>query len=251
MRASAVRVALLADVHANLHALEAVLAAARAERCERVWVAGDWLGYGAFPMETLGALEAVGAIGVHGDMDVEVLSAAAGTLPADASEAKRRALAWTAAQLSRPALETLRGLGAQRRLRAGPLAALLVHGSPAAIGEHVWPDTPHARLRSLAELAEVPLVVCGHTHQAMDRRAGSTRFLNPGSVGRPGDGDPRACWGLLEVEPDGAGFRALRVSYAHHAAGEAVRAAGLPGEVARMFEEGRSLADVLGNASPG
>ncbi|HXT19613.1 MAG TPA: metallophosphoesterase [Thermoanaerobaculia bacterium] len=83
------RVALLADVHANLHALEAVLAEARREGYDELWLAGDWVGYGAFPDETVTLLRAAGAIGVVGDMDREVLAAAADALPDEAPREKR------------------------------------------------------------------------------------------------------------------------------------------------------------------
>jgi predicted phosphodiesterase len=248
----AVRIALLADVHGNLHALEAVLAEVRAARCDELWMAGDWVVYGAFPEECVTLLRAAGARAVAGDSDREAVAAAAGTLPSAAAEAKRAALAWTASALSPSALAFLAELPDARRLdavgsdsRAGE--ALLVHGSPARRDEHLWPHTAQERLAELAALAGTTLVVCGHTHAAMERSAGGTRFLNPGSVGRAGDGDPRASWALLDTEGAGGApaFAARRVAYDHLAAATAVRQRGLPEVVARMLAEGRGLKTLL------
>jgi putative phosphoesterase len=236
------RLALLADVHGNLHALEAVLEEARAARPDAIWVAGDWVGYGAFPEECVARLRELGAIGIRGDMDDEVLAAAAGELPSRAAEEKKAALRFAAAAMSEESRRWLAELPTRRRLEAGSLAALLVHGSPAAHQEHLWPDTPEERLRELARFAAVDVVVCGHTHAAMDRRADGALFVNPGSVGRPGDGDPRAAWGLLVVGDDRAvGWQPHRTGYDHEAAARAIRDAGMPELVARMVRQGRGL----------
>jgi putative phosphoesterase len=240
------RIALLADVHANLHALEAVLADARHEGYDELWLAGDWVGYGAFPDETVTLLRAAGAIGVVGDMDREVLAAAADALPAEAPREKREALSWSGNELTPGTFAFLAELPDKRRMPLGSLGeALLVHGSPAAIDEHLWPNTPTERLEELAAEAGAALVVCGHTHAAMDRDANGSRFLNPGSVGRPGDGDPRAAWALLQIDGNEIAFDRRRVEYDHEAAAASVRDRGLPDAVARMFVEGRKLKDVL------
>jgi putative phosphoesterase len=241
------RIAVLADVHANLHALEAVLAEARRESYDELWLAGDWVGYGAFPDETVTLLRAAGAIGVVGDMDREVLAAAADALPDEAPREKRAARAWTGNELTPGTFTFLAELPDKRRLPLGTAGeALLVHGSPAAIDEHVWPNTPAERLEELAAEAGAALVICGHTHAAMDRKADGSRFLNPGSVGRPGDGDPRAAWALLQIDGCEIDFDRRRVVYDHEAAAASVRDRGLPDAVARMFAEGRKLKDVLG-----
>jgi len=241
------RLALLADVHGNLHALEAVLDEVRPARPDAIWVAGDWVGYGAFPEECVARLRERDAIGIRGDMDDEVLAAAAGELPPRAAEEKKAALRFAAAAMAEESRRWLGELPTRRRLAVQPRQALLVHGSPAAHQEHLWPDTPAERLRELGRFAAVDLVVCGHTHAAMDRRANGTRFVNPGSVGRPGDGDPRAAWALLVVGDDGAlEWQPHRTVYDHEAAARAIREAGMPELVARMVREGRGMKALRG-----
>lgn len=241
------RLALLADVHGNLHALEAVLAEVSAASVDAIWMAGDWVGYGAFPGECVDRLRALDVVGIRGDMDDEVLAAAYGELPPKAAVEKQAALRFAAAAMSEESRGYLAGLPVQRRVSAAPLDALLVHGSPAAHQEHLWPDTPEERLRELAAVAGAGLVVCGHTHAAMDRRADGTRFVNPGSVGRPGDGDPRAAWALLTVGDDGAvEWEPHRTVYEHEAAARAIRDAGMPELIARMVREGKGLKELRG-----
>jgi putative phosphoesterase len=240
------KIALLADIHGNLHALESVLLDADNHGYDQLWVAGDWVGYGAFPDESVALLRAAGAVGVAGDMDREVIAAAAGVLPEETRPEKLDALGWTARELPPATLEFLAEIPAQRRLPLGSAGeALLVHGSPARIDEHIWPSTPEERLCALADRAGAPLVVCGHTHAAMDREVGGVRFVNPGSVGRPGDGNPRAAWALLTLEGGAIEVQMRRVAYDSRGAAEAVRDRGLPEPVARMFTAGRGLADVL------
>ena len=125
-----------------------------------------------------------------------------------------------------------------------------MHGSPVAIDEQLWPNTRRSGWGSWPRGAS-GAGLCGHTHAAMDRVADGSRFLNPGSVGRPGDGDPRAAWALLRIDGEEIGFDRRRVAYDHEAAAASVRDRGLPDAVARMFAEGRKLADVLGKSSGG
>ena len=239
------RVAVIADVHGNLHALEAVLEDVAAARCDALWMAGDWVGYGAFPEECVRRLRAAGAVGVAGDMDRETVRAAGGVFPDDAPDEKREALRHAASALSAESLVFLRSLPERRRPAPSPVSSLLVHGSPQRLGEHLWPDVADSRLVELARSAAARVVVCGHTHAAMDREASGTRFLNPGSVGRPGDGDPRAAWAALDLDDATVRFAPRRVAYDHRAAGDAALGAGLPEAVARMLVRGRGLKDVL------
>ena len=138
------RTALLADVHGNLHALEAVVAEVRACQVDAIWMAGDWVGYGAFPEECVHLLRHLDASGIRGDMDDEVL--VNGTMPERAAEEKKAALRFAADALDPVTRAWLEALPQQRSLRAQPLRALLCHGSPRDPGEHLWPDIDDARL---------------------------------------------------------------------------------------------------------
>ncbi len=237
------KVALIGDVHGNLPALEAVLADADARGCEALWNIGDFVGYGPFPDECVRLLAERADVSIVGNYDQKALK-----FPRKRKKwrkSKRREK-WEAFQfayerLSERSRKFLAGLPEQVRLEAAGHRVLLCHGSPADPSEHLWPETPEARLRELAALADADLVVCGHSHQAFVRAVGGVTFVNTGTVGRPDDGDPRACYAVAELRPGRLRVVHQRVAYDVARAAAAVRAAGLPEAFARMLVEGRSL----------
>ena len=82
------------------------------------------------------------------------------------------------------------------------------------------------------------MIVCGHTHRPYDKTVAGTRFVNVGSAGKPKDGDPRACWALIETTP-GRSVEFRRVAYDVEAAARAVEATDLPAEFAAQLREAR------------
>ena len=247
------RAALIGDVHANLPALEAVLEHARHRGAEAVWNIGDWVGYGAFPEEVVRLLRREATVSIVGNYDRKVLE-----FPDRATEWRRTkrpekylAFRWAWENLS---IESRRYLGSmphEHRLNAAGYSVLLVHGSPAAIDESLYEDTTEERLRELAELARADIVVFGHTHQPFVRLVGSCRFINTGSVGRQDDGDPRASYALLELQPGAVDVRHFRVDYDIERAVIAVRRHELPDAFAEMLRRGRKLTWVLERRAAG
>lgn len=241
------RVTLVADVHANLPALEAVLEHARHFEPQGLWNAGDWIGYGAFPEDVVRLLRRDGAMSIAGDFDHRVLA-----FPdqRDAWRKSERHQKWIAYQwawehLSEDSREYLAGLPTSRRLRVSGRDVLLVHGSPARLTEHLYPDTPRERLEELAETARADLVVCGHSHRPFARQVAGTWFVNPGSVGRQDDGDPRASYATLELEPTRLRVFHHRVPYDLERTVEALREHRLPRAFEDMMRQGHKLSRVL------
>ena len=236
-------VALIADVHANLPALEAVLEDAGAHGAEAVWNLGDLVGYGPLPEETVLRLREAADVNLRGNYDRKVLA-----LPEKRDRwretkapEKFEAFRWTWEHLSPEARAYLGSLPETARRTLGGRRVLLVHGSPASDSETLRPTTPEPRMEELARLAEADVVACGHTHRAFLRRVAGVTFVNPGSVGRPEGGDPRAAYALLAAEADDLQIRPRRVRYAVRRTVEAIRAAGLPEDFARMLRQGANL----------
>lgn len=98
-------------------------------------------------------------------------------------------------------------------LRAGRPAFLLVHGSPRRINEYLFEDKPDPTFARIAAGADADVIVCGHTHKPYTKQVGETLFINVGSAGKPKDGDPRACWALIETSRDGVSVEFRRVEY--------------------------------------
>jgi diadenosine tetraphosphatase ApaH/serine/threonine PP2A family protein phosphatase len=242
------RVAVISDIHANLAALEGVLAAIDADPVDELWCLGDLVGYGPHPHETVALVRARAAVCLAGNHDLGVL----GTISLeDFGGEAAIAARWTQGVLDADARSFLAALE-PRGARAG---IGLYHGSPRdPIWEYVLDG--HAALRSL-ETAPERHVLVGHSHAALQisldadgRLSGdlapagtevtldesARRLLNPGSVGQPRDGDPRAAWLVIDVESGRATFG--RTTYPIGQTQAAIRDAGLPSGLAERLEHG-------------
>jgi diadenosine tetraphosphatase ApaH/serine/threonine PP2A family protein phosphatase len=239
------RVAVISDIHGNLHALEAVLADVAREHVDEIWCLGDVVGYGPMPNECCTLVRERTAVSLCGNHDLAVLGVLdVGEFTGDAAAAAR----WTATVLAAPEREWLASLSPQGR-RGG---ADLFHASPRdPVWEYVLSE--QAALAGL-RATEAPLVLVGHSHVALaiawdggeltgglapagtvDELVGRRWLLNPGSVGQPRDGDPRAAW--LLVDDDGrATFR--RVGYDVERTQKEIRERGLPETLASRLAHG-------------
>ena len=239
------RVALIGDVHGNLPALQAVLEDVKRRGVNEIWNVGDWVGYGAFPSAVIRVLRALpNASHIVGNYDRKVLRFPKKRKKWKKRKQKEKFLAFQAAYrgLSEEDEAYLATLPHQRSLERGPWAILMVHGSPAAIDEPLGPTMPHRRLVTLARLAPVNLVVCGHTHRAWHAHVEGTHFVNSGSVGRVEDGDPRTRWTLLELGDDlNCQVHHFRIPYDVERAVQGVLDEDLPVVFGDMLREGLPL----------
>ena len=241
------RVAVVSDIHGNYHALDAVLAQVLSEAPDEIWCLGDVVGYGPDPNRCCEAVERHANLCLAGNHDLAVIgSLTVDDFNGDAAVAVR----WTQTVLADSARRFLEPLvpAAARR------GAALFHGSPI---DPVWDYVlSEERARASMELVRAPLVLVGHSHVALslsydggalsgglahggdeiDLRA-SRWLLNPGSVGQPRGGDPRAAWLLLDFAAGRAWFR--RTEYPIELTQEEIRSAGLPEALAERLERGQ------------
>lgn len=246
------RVALLADAHANLPAVEAVLDDARRRGAEAVWNLGDLVGYGPFPDQTVQLLGRRADASIRGNYDRKVINFRQKKQKWQRTKLPQKYLAirWAYEALSPASRAYLQSLPEQLRLEAGGARVLLVHGSPASDHEAITPATPPMRLEQLGEQAEADLVACGHTHEACDLTAGGTRFVNPGAVGRPEGSDPRAAYAMLTLSDGRIEAELLRVEYDVDRAVSALRGLGLPRHFGEMIRRGENLDRVRAAPEP-
>ncbi len=251
------KIALLGDVHANLPALEAVLAHATNLGIEEFWNIGDFIGYGAFPEQVVRRMRKKNFVNIIGNYDSKVLN-----IPKRKKKWRQNkhplkwlAFSWAYDNLSKKSCKFLRSLPEERGLLVGGRRFLLVHGSPSSNEELLDPDTPEERLRELNQLAveahgtEFDAIICGHSHRAFTRQVDRTLFINTGSVGRPDDGNPRTAYATLEVQKDGLQVTHYRLNYDVDEAVAAIRKEGLPEAFAEMLILGRDLESVLAGKS--
>lgn len=240
------KVALLSDIHGNLPALEAVLAHAGEMKVKQIWNLGDFTGFGAKPDAVIKLVKKHKAISIIGNYDQKVLK-----VPEKSDEWKNTKVPekwfsfhWSYEQLSKKSIDYLKSLSENHRETIKNWKVLFCHGSPEAIDEALNDETPQERLRDLAKKAHANIILCGHSHEPFMRFAGGSIFINPGSVGRPFDGDPRASYAVLSIKKHKVEVDFFRIDYDVEKAAEAQNAAGLPVEYAEMTRRGISLDDI-------
>jgi predicted phosphodiesterase len=241
---SSMRIAVISDVHSNLHALDAVLADVGA--VDAIWHLGDIVGYGPEPNAVVDRLASAGALGVRGNHD----AAAAGGDEIDWFNADARAaMEWTRRAISSTTKAWLTALPQRREAED----FTLVHGSPIdPMWEYV--TTTAAAAENLAAISTTH-GLNGHTHVPIafslvgDRTSAEPSFpapgvdldgrrllLNPGSVGQPRDGDPRASYMVLDLAARRVHWG--RVAYDIDAVRDRMRAAGLPVRLIERLRHG-------------
>ncbi len=237
------RIAVFSDIHANLPALEAVLADMRSRGLTERYCLGDLVGYATFPNEVVALIRDLGIPTVMGNYDQGVGNdsddcGCAYKTP-EAKALGNRSIAWTNEHTTAESKAFLRGLLPDIRLQLGDLRLALVHGSPRKINEYLFVERPDASLERLLDLAEADVLVCGHTHLPYHRVLPSGRHVvNDGSVGKPKDGDSRACYAV--VEADGRDLRVsfARVEYDVERTAQAIESSAMPREFAAMLRTG-------------
>jgi exopolyphosphatase/pppGpp-phosphohydrolase len=128
---------------------------------------------------------------------------------------------------------------------------LIIHGTPDSDEEHVTNDTTEDRLNEIALMADADLIIFGHSHIPFKRKIGSVWFINPGSVGRPDDGDPKASYAILVLrQPNVFRVDHYRVEYDVERAVSAIREGGLPDLFARMIQQGHSFETIQKEEQP-
>lgn len=234
-------IALFSDVHSNLPALEAVVADITAAGPDARYALGDLVGYAPWPNEVLELLQAEGIPVVMGNYDdgTGFDRNECGCAYTDPTEKALgdRSFAWTKAHTSDANKLRLRTLAPEIRFETDGKRYLLVHGSPRRMNEYLYEDKPDATFARIAAGAAADVIVCGHTHRPYDKTVEAARFINVGSAGKPKDGDPRACWILLDTATGSVEFR--RVPYDVESAAKAIEASDLPSEFADQLREGR------------
>jgi len=242
------KVAVISDIHGNRQAFEATLEAVAASDAAELWCLGDLVGYGADPDACVELAREHAAVCLAGNHDLAV----SGEIPLDEfSRGASLAVQWTQDVIAPDNLAFLASLsptGAE-----GPVG--LYHASPR---DPVWEYVLSTLLAELClDEQRHRLCLVGHSHVALSfgrregelttgepRRGGAQLdlgagewLLNPGSVGQPRDGDPRAAWLLLDLDEPSVSFE--RTDYDIAGAAAAIRAARLPDSLAERLEYGQ------------
>jgi len=220
-------VAFISDIHGNLPAFEAVLE--RIEVCDEIYCCGDVVGYYPFPDEVVELMISFNVRSVLGNHDYAVLT---GDFTGFNSMAREAGM-WTAKHMSDRTLDYLAELPFSIKTDLFEI----YHGMPGegleTLFEYVFPEDVDQLVDLIGGNRNV---VVGHTHIQFVRWFGKSFFLNPGSVGQPRDGDPRAAYAILDTE--NWRIRLERTEYNIEEVCEAVERAGLPGFLCERLYRG-------------
>ena len=249
------RFALISDIHANLPALQAVLADIdeRAD-VDAIYHLGDLTGYAPWPNEVIALLRDRAIPGISGNYDSTLATdykhcGCRADTPHD-EELSHLSFEWTRAHVTPETKKYLGSLPFRLDIRpfgghvSGPTITL-VHGNQTLNTVYVTEDRSDAFLEKMAkDLGSRPEdVVCfGHTHKPWQRVVDGVQFVNTGSVGRPKDGDPRACYVSLTIEGSDVQVEFVRVAYDTDEAARAIRESQLPAEFADFLRSGGAAA---------
>jgi putative phosphoesterase len=235
---------IFSDIHANLPALKAVLVDMDRRGLQNRYCLGDLVGYGTFPNEVVSVIRSTKIPTIMGNYDQGVgnNSDDCGCAYRDevAKALGQQSIAWTNAHTTDENKAFLRRLPLQLLLQVGDLKVVLVHGSPRKVNEYLYEDRPASSLERLLDLAEADVLVCGHTHLPYHRVLPSGRHvINVGSVGKPKDGDPRACYTVFEADGRDLRVQFIRVPYDIEAAASAIETSEMPDVFAGMLRVGK------------
>lgn len=244
------RYALISDIHSNLPALEAVLCDIDEREVDAVYHLGDLVGYAPWPDEVVSLLAERDIRGIAGNYDSTVATdykhcGCKAETPRD-EELSHVSYEWTRANVSP---ETKRALGElpfrmDLRPEGGHTSRpqlILVHGTP-TLNTLYWtedrPDSFCKKMVAAAGTREGDLIAFGHTHKPWQREVEGVRLLNLGSVGKPKDRDPRACYAVVEAGTGISSVEHVRVGYDVERTARAIAGSELPDEFAEQLRAG-------------
>lgn len=235
------------DIHANLPALEAVIQDVEARGLGNLYCLGDLVGYGTFPNQVIDVICGRSIPTVMGNYDLGVGNSCDDCGCNYKTDLERQrgelSIAWTNRYTTAERKAFLRSLPTCIPMQIGEMEVLLVHGSPRKVNEPVFEDRPDAYCEQLLDASGVDIIVCGHTHVPYHKALPFGRHvINAGSVGKPADHDPRACYVMLTASGRDLKVSFCRIPYDVERAARSIEMTaevdGMPYAFAQMLRDG-------------
>ena len=228
------RIGLLADVHGNIHGLNACFDELARAKVDKLFCAGDVIGYYPFVNEVIDALKGKDVVTIKGNHEAYFL----GEIPVTQERYQQYSLDWVEKNISVENREFIAQLPESHQIVIDGLKLIMFHGSPWSLEDYVYPNYEFFD-RFLGFDAD--FIVLGQTHIPMLRRVGSVTIVNPGSCGQPRDYNPLASCAVLDTETGEVDFR--RTVYDVEAVCEKVREEGLWPSLATILKRTKSVTE--------
>ena len=237
------KILLLGDIHANYPAFNAIVQQFRPDRFDLIINTGDFTVYSTFPNETIQWFrQRKKTICILGNTDRRVLRILRGKkLRRPKKEEKRLMYFWTSKMLFPENIEYLKSLPKETNFSLGPIQIGVFHGTLNDVDEALFPDAPEGRFIELAKDSPYQIHIMGHSHVPYYKVVDGVHFINPGSVGRMFDGDPRASFAILKVSSDKISVKHFRIPYPLQEAIKSLKENHLPDIYSKMFQTGKKL----------
>lgn len=237
------RLAVISDIHGNIHALNAVLEDIEKRDVDLIVCLGDLVGYGAFPNEVIETIRSRNIPTIRGNYDDGVgfdkPECGCSYTEPDEIERGNQSLEWTKRHTNERNKRYLASLLDSITTEDYGWVLWFVHGSPRRINEYLFEGKPESALKIVIGDKKVDALFFGHTHLPYDRVVDGIHFINVGSAGKPKDGDPRAAYALVTISEEDINVEFPRVAYDVAAAAAAIRATNLPHYFAEALEQAK------------
>lgn len=238
------KIAVISDIHANIEALRAVLNDIDGLSVDKIYCTGDLVGYGPKPNEVIELIRAKRIDTVMGNYDDAVaynLPVCGCNYKSDAErERGEKSLSWTITHITAENKKFLRELPEVLSLNLEKYNLLLFHGSPRALNEYLNDVEDEDLFNDITRDYPADIYIYGHTHVPYVKKAVDKLFVNVGSVGLPKDGNPDACYVIVEIKE----FPVVtihRVLYSADITVSDIIEAGLPQEFAQIVKLGKPI----------
>ncbi len=238
-----VKIAVFGDIHGNIDALGAAYEAAQKAGAEKIYHLGDLGGYSPFVNGVVDFLNKHAIEGVQGNYDETVGNDRehCGCKYEDPiqEEMANKSFEWTKQHVCKSTKIYLRRLPFSISFMVERKKVLLFHATPSKNNLYWYEERPEKFFKEMAEKVDADVLIYGHTHKPYRKDFNGKIFINAGSVGKPKDGDPRACVTVINITTDDVKVDFLRVPYDIEKAAQAIIGGGLPAYFADRLKEGK------------
>jgi putative phosphoesterase len=236
------RIAIFGDIHGNIDALNAVYDAATALNPDKIYHLGDLGGYAPFVNEVVEFLVKHCIEGVQGNYDDAVAydrehCGCKAEEPMQ-EEMAHRSFAWTKAHVSPASKAYMKNLPADIKFTAGGKKIWLFHATPKKNNLYWYEDRPGKFFLEMSEKGDADIMIYGHIHKPYRKNINGKFFINAGSVGKPKDGDVRACATIVDITKTDVKTEFIRVPYDVEKVAAVISASGLPNYFAEKLRRG-------------
>jgi putative phosphoesterase len=238
------KLAIISDIHGNIYGLEAVIKDIEEKGVTDIFCTGDLVGYGPRPNEVIDLIRKRNIPTVMGNYDDAIgnmrLICGCDYKDEKSLQLGEKSLLWTSNNTSETNKQWLKELPEEIRITFSGMRLLFVHGSPRALNEYLYEDTPENYIKDLFNEFGADTLVCGHTHLPYIKKTSAGCIVNAGSAGKPKHGNPNVTYVVLEVAGGKLTGQIIEVPYKFEVAAKLIEQVGLPYEFAEIIRTGRA-----------